>query len=775
MTQKKTPTKRSSSRKKPNSKTKKTSWGLRLWGVVWKGTFALAAVLLVSGLYLNSVVKQRFEGQLFDLPTVVYARILTLQPGDPITLSEVRNELDVLNYRKVAHPRFPGEYSSSSTKIELIRRPFEFSDGPEPDRHVMLSFDQHSLTQIQSLEQRGQLGYLRLDPKMLGMLEKDTIEQRLFLRREQFPEVMVDALLATEDRYFYQHDGISPFSIARAMLANIKAGRTVQGGSTLTQQLAKNIFLSSDRTLWRKLREAYMALIIDYRYSKDRILEAYLNEVYLGQNGREAIHGFGLASRLYFGQPLQELRIDQLALLVGMVKGPSYYHPVRYPERAKERRDLVLKLMMEQNILTANQYEQAVSRSLDVQKHPHIASRQPAYFQQLSIELKEKVGERFQMDKGLRVFSSLDPVSQAKLEQSISQQVSILAKQAGNELEAAAIAVDRSSGEIRAMVGGKRTGYDGFNRVLNASRPIGSLVKPAVYLTALAQPEKYHLATTLMDKPMSLKGSGGTVWTPRNFDRQYRGEVPLYQALAQSLNVPTVQLGMSLGIDTVSNTLQKLGVSKDEIRPVPSMFLGSFSLSPFQVAQMYQTITNSGKKAPLSALRSVSDLQGNVLYQSIPKASQVVDQQAAWLTTFAMKQGVREGTGRYLNNQFAWAALAGKTGTSSDRRDSWFVGVDGREVTTIWLGRDDNQATQLTGSSGALRVYADYLQHRVPEQLLLPWPQGISTFGFMKTPSGALSLDCDNPFTLPVWDKSGNLKQQCENRPKEWLKNIFRW
>ncbi|MCG3729984.1 penicillin-binding protein 1B [Vibrio cincinnatiensis] len=775
MTQKKTPTKRSSSRKKPHSKAKKTSWWLRLWGVVWKGSFALAAVLLFSGLYLNSVVKQRFEGQLFDLPTVVYARILTLQPGDQVTLMEVRNELDVLNYRKVAHPRFPGEYSSSSTKIELIRRPFEFSDGPEPDRHVMLSFDQQALTHIQSLEQRGQLGYLRLDPKMLGMLERDVIEQRLFLRREQFPEVMVDALLATEDRYFYQHDGISPFSIARAMLANIKAGRTVQGGSTLTQQLAKNIFLSSDRTLWRKLREAYMALIIDYRYSKDRILEAYLNEVYLGQNGKEAIHGFGLASRLYFGQPLQELRIDQLALLVGMVKGPSYYHPLRYPERAKERRDLVLKLMLEQNILTAKQYEQAVSRSLDVQKHPHIASRQPAYFQQLSIELKEKVGERFQTDKGLRVFTSLDPVSQAKLEQAISHQVSLLAKKAGNELEAAAIAVDRSSGEIRAMVGGKRTGYDGFNRALNASRPIGSLVKPAVYLTALAQPEKYHLATTLMDKPISLKGSGGTVWTPRNFDRQYRGEVPLYQALAQSLNVPTVRLGMSLGIDAVSKTLQQLGVNRNEIRPVPSMFLGSFSLTPYQVAQMYQAITNSGKKAPLSALRSVLDIQGNVLYQSIPKASPVVDQQAAWLTTYAMKQGVIQGTGRYLNNQFAWAALAGKTGTSSDRRDSWFVGVDGREVTTIWLGRDDNQPTQLTGSSGALRVYAEYLQHRIPEKLLLPWPQGMSTFGFEKTPSGALKLDCDNRFTLPVWDTSGALKQQCENRPKEWLKNLFRW
>ncbi|WP_306331657.1 penicillin-binding protein 1B [Vibrio injensis] len=793
MTNKKTPLKRPASKKaEPTSKaSKKTtakshrssaaqrvtpSWWRRLWGITWKCALALLAVLLFAGLYLDSVVKQRFEGQLFDLPTVMYARVLTLQPGDSITLAEVRNELDILNYRKVSQPRLAGEYSSSATRIELIRRPFEFADGPEADRHVMLTFDQNGLQQIQSLEARqGQLGFFRLDPKMLGMLERNALEQRLFLRREQFPEVMVDALLATEDRYFYQHDGISPWSIARAMLANLKAGRTVQGGSTLTQQLAKNIFLSSDRTLWRKVREAYLALIIDYRYSKDRILEAYLNEVYLGQNGREAIHGFGLASRLYFGQPLQELRIDQLALLVGMVKGPSFYHPVRFPERARERRDLVLRLMMDQNILTAQQYQQAIDRPLDVQSQPRIASRQPAYFQQVSIELRAQLAERFQADQGLRVFTSLDPVSQAKLEQAIAEQVPVLAKQAGNELEAAAIAVDRTSGEIRAMVGGKRTGYDGFNRALNASRPIGSLVKPAVYLTALAQPERYHLATTLMDKPISLKGSEGSVWTPRNFDRQYRGDVPLYQALAKSFNVPTVQLGMALGIDNVSKTLQQLGVDSQEIRPVPAMLLGAFSLTPYQVAQMYQTVTNSGRKAPLSALRSVVDLQGNVLYQSIPRVSQVVDEQAAWLTTYAMKQGVQQGTGRYLTNQFAWAALAGKTGTSSDRRDSWFVGVDGREVTTIWLGRDDNQPTQLTGASGALRVYAEYLRQRTPEVLSLPWPSGITMMGFKPTASGALQADCSNEFTLPVWDRSGEMKKQCENRPQEWLKNLFRW
>ncbi|ENF8749958.1 penicillin-binding protein 1B [Vibrio fluvialis] len=771
-----TPAKKSAPRKSSSSKPSGSrSWLKRLWSLGWKVGLALAAVLIFTGIYLDSMIKQRFEGQLFELPTVVYARILTLEPGSDISIKQMRNELDVLNYRKVSQPRYAGEYSASSTRIELIRRPFEFADGPEPDRHVMLIFDDNGLNRIQSLEKRGDLGYLRIEPKMLGMLEKDTQEQRLFLRREQFPEVMIDALLTTEDRNFYQHDGVSPMAIARAMVANLKAGRTVQGGSTLTQQLAKNIFLSSDRTLWRKLREAYMALIIDYRYSKDRILEAYLNEVYLGQNGKEAVHGFGLASRLYFGQPLQELRIDQLALLVGMVKGPSYYNPMRYPERAKERRDLVLKLMMDQDILTAKQYELAVTRPLDVQKQARIASRQPAYFQQLSIELKQKLGDAFKSDTGLRVFTSLDPVSQAKLEEAVENQVPILARTAGKDLEAAAIAVDRHSGEIRAMVGGKRTGYDGFNRALNASRPIGSLVKPAVYLTALAQPEKYNLATTLMDKPITLQGSEGNVWTPRNFDRQFRGEVPLYLALAKSLNVPTVQLGMQLGIENVTKTLEKLGVSRDEIRPVPSMFLGSFSLTPYQVAQMFQTVTNSGKKAPLSALRSVLDLDGNVLYESIPKVSQAVDQQAAWLTTYAMKRGVLEGTGRYLNSQFGWAALAGKTGTSSDSRDSWFVGVDGREVTTIWLGRDDNQPTKLTGSSGALRVYADYLRYRIPEKLVLPWPQGISTVGFSQSRSGGLELDCNNDFKLPVWDASGSWKKQCENRPTEWLKKLFQW
>lgn len=763
--------KRSPGKKPDNGK---RSWLKTLWSFGWKAGVALAAVLLFVGIYLDSVVKERFDGQLFELPTVVYARILNLSPGENITIKELRNELDVLNYRKVSTPRYPGEYSSSSTRIELIRRPFEFADGPEPDRHVMLHFSDGGLQRIQSLESKGDLGYLRLEPKMLGMLEKDQDEQRLFLRRDQFPEILVDALLATEDRNFYQHDGVSPLAIGRALVANIKAGRTVQGGSTLTQQLAKNLFLTRDKTLWRKLREAYIALILDYRYSKDRILEAYLNEVYLGQSGGEAIHGFGLASRYYFGQPISELRVDQLAMLVGMVKGPSYYNPIRYPERTKDRRDLVLRLLMQQNLLTAQEYDQAASRPLDTQSNPRIASRQPAYFQQLNIELKEKVGERFKAETGLRVFTSLDPVSQSKMEKAIAKKIPELAKRGGKDLEAAAVAVDRHSGEIRAMVGGKRAGYDGFNRALNASRPIGSLVKPAIYLTALEQPEKYNLGTTLHDTPLSLKGSEGTVWTPRNYDRKYRGDVPLYLALAKSLNVPTVRLGMELGIPEVTNTLERLGVSKNEIRPVPSMFLGAFSLTPLEVAQMYQTLTNSGKRARLTALRSVIDMEGHVLYQSLPRSSREVDEQAAWLTTYAMKQGVAQGTGRYLQNQFSWAALAGKTGTSNDTRDSWFVGVDGREVTTIWLGRDDNKPTNLTGASGALRVYAEYLSQRIPERLALPWPREVTTLGFKQTAEGGLEMNCRSEYKLPVWDKTGQAKQQCEKK-SNWINDLFNW
>lgn len=524
-----------------------SSWWRKLLGFGVKLTIVVFAVVLMVGIYLDTVVQNKFDGQLWNLPAVVYGRVLNLEPGQTITIDEVRRELDLLQYHKVRSPQRVGEYSSSSTRIEMIRRPFEFDNGMEGKRHVMLTFDGNSLKSIHEVASKRQLGYIRIEPKMLGMIGATGREQRMFLPREQIPEVLVDALLVTEDRDFYQHDGVSPLAIVRALFANLKAGRTVQGGSTLTQQLAKNLFLSQEKTLWRKLREAYIALILDYRYNKDRILEAYLNEIYLGQNGGKEVHGFALGARLYFGRPLQELRIDQQALLVGLVKGPSYYNPWRNPERARQRRDLVLRLMMDNGILDGKQYELAASRSLDVQAKPRISTRQPAYFQQLQRELKEKVGDKFTPGVGLRVFSTLDPLSQQEAEKMVGAMVPQLNKKAGVKVETAMVAVDRVSGEVRAMIGGSRPGYAGFNRALDASRQIGSLVKPAVYLAALRQPERFTLASTIDDKPIMLKGSKGNNWKPRNYDRKFRGQVPLYYALAKSLNVPTVNLGMAVG------------------------------------------------------------------------------------------------------------------------------------------------------------------------------------------------------------------------------------
>lgn len=741
--------------------------------------FCLGAALLICaglgwmGHSLNQAVIEKFEGQLWQLPSVVYARELTLQPGAMIRYEDLVNELEVLNYRKVARPQKSGEYSTSRLKVEFIRRPFEFRDGAQEARHVVVEFDYSKVKRIYEAESQRELGILSVEPKLLGMLEAKADEQRIYLPKDEMPQPLIDALIATEDRDFYEHDGISPVAIARAFVANLKAGRTVQGGSTLTQQLAKNMFLSSERSLWRKFKEAYMALIIDYRYSKDQILDAYLNQVYLAQSGADAVHGFALGSRFYFGLPLSELRVDQQALLVGLVKGPSYYNPWRYPERAKQRRDLVLRLMLDNGNLEQADYKQAVKRPLDLQEKGQVARRQPAYFGQLERELARYV-DNYQPGQGLRLFTTLDPDSQAKAEQAVRSVIPELEKKAGKELETAVVIADRLSGEIRAMVGGSRPGYDGFNRAIDAKRQIGSVVKPAVYLAALEQPNRFSLATNLQDRPLTLKGQNGENWSPRNYDRQYRGEVPLYLSLAKSYNIPTVNLGMAVGLEKVIDTMEKLGVERSEIPKLPSMLLGAFTLTPVEVTQMYQTIASGGRRSELTALSAVVDSEGNILYQSLPKSAPAVSEQASWLTLYGMQKVVTLGTGRYLNRLLPSSRLAGKTGTSDKGRDSWYVGVDGREVVTVWMGRDDNKSLKLTGSSGPLRLYADYIQRRDPEPLVLRTPPQVKDFSYNQEPSGRLDQSCIGSIKLPVWDPQGILKKGCVKSLEKNIERLFR-
>lgn len=728
----------------------------RLLVLAFKLGLVTFAILAFYGVHLDSQIRSRIDGQVWQLPAAVYGRMINLEPGMPYSLKEMTALLESTQYRKVAaSPQRIGEFSVQGNTIELMRRPFDFPDAKEGQIRARLIFNNDRLSRIQNVDSGRDFGFFRLDPKLITMLQSPKGEQRLFVPRDGFPETLVAALLVTEDRHFYSHEGVNLFSIGRAMISNIKAGRTVEGGSTLTQQLVKNLFLTNERSMSRKLKEAYMALLLDYRYSKDRILELYLNEVYFGQSGKggrggEQIRGFPLASIYYFGRPINELSIDQQAMLVAMVKGAGLYNPWRNPDLVIERRNLVLRILWEQKGISEQEYKQAIGRPLGLQSEGAVITPQPAFVQLVLQELNSTLGSKVNDLSGVKIFTTLDPISQGAAEKAVSEGIPVLRKERKiDDLETAMVVVDRFSGEVRALVGGSQPQYAGFNRALLARRPIGSLAKPPVYLTALSQPEQYQLNTWLDDQPLSVPLSGNKSWEPRNYDRQFRGRVLLVDALANSLNIPTVNLGMDIGLNEVVTTMERLGVSKSNINVVPAMLLGSTSLTPIEVAQAYQTLASGGHRAPLSSLRSIVAEDGTMLYQSYPQSQLVISPQAAYLTLYAMQQGVERGTGRSLQAKFGKYHLATKTGTTNDLRDSWFAGIDGKEVVISWVGRDNNSPANLTGANGALNLFRRYMDNQTPLTLTLKVPEGITM----------MAIDTDGYFTcdgigermLPAW------------------------
>jgi penicillin-binding protein 1B len=532
----------------------------------------------------------------------------------------------------------------------------------------------------------------------------------------------------------------------------------------------KNLFLSSERSYWRKANEAYMAVLMDARYSKDRILELYMNEVYLGQSGDNEIRGFPLASLYYFGRPVEELSLDQQALLVGMVKGASIYNPWRNPKLALERRNLVLRLLQQQQVIDQELYDMLSARPLGVQPRGGVISPQPAFMQLVRQELQSKLGDKVKDLSGVKIFTTFDSVAQDAAEKAAVEGIPALKKQRKlSDLETAMVVVDRNSGEVRAMVGGAEPQFAGYNRAMQARRSIGSLAKPATYLTALSQPNQYRLNTWIADAPISLRQPNGQVWSPQNDDKQFSGQVMLVDALTRSMNVPTVNLGMSLGLPAIVDTWQKLGVSKDQLHPVPAMILGALNLTPIEVAQAFQTIASGGNRAPLSALRSVIAEDGSVLYQSFPQAERAVPAQAAYMTLWTMQQVVQRGTGRQLGAKYPGLHLAGKTGTTNNNVDTWFAGIDGREVVITWVGRDNNQPTKLYGASGAMSIYQRYLANQSPVPLNLVAPEDIVDMGV----DSSGNFVCGGGMrTLPVWTTNPDSLCQ-QSQPEQPTGNPF--
>lgn len=736
--------------KNPEEKTPKKRRSFKSF--LLKVAFSGAVLTVFYGGYLDWQIRSKMDGQIWRLPAEVYSRIESVKISDNLAFDEVIQILLDNEYRQTTMVAAPGDFKLEDDTIVVLRRAFPFPDKPEPQRVLRLRFADNKLNRIEDLVSVKAIDEFRLAPKLIAMLESDN-EDRLAIPLQNYPRLLIDALILTEDRRFYDHHGINPVGIIRALITNIRAGQTVQGGSTLTQQLVKNLFLSSERTITRKANEALMSLLLDWRYDKNRILETYLNEIYLGQNGDTQIHGFELASQFYFGRSIREISLDQIALLVGMVKGPSLYNPWRNPQNALERRNVVLKLMLEHKMIGDELYQLLNQRPLGVQQKGQISRKYPSFIQTLQADLRRELGEhKISSLLGARIFTTMDLKQQAQAENAVVNTVSQLQLKTKNPyLEGAMIVADYRVGEIRAVVGGLQTQYAGFNRALMAKRQIGSLVKPSIYLTALSNPEQFRLNTPINNQPITINVKGSPPWQPRNYDKKYSGSVMLMDALARSLNIPTVNIGMKVGLSKVIDTQKAMGWDNVEIPKVPAMLLGAYTISPYDVTKLYQTIANQGGRIEITTVDTIADRQGNIIYQHDKTAKQVVPQEAAFQTLFAMQQTVERGTARSLQNDYADLRLAGKTGTTNDARDTWFVGIDGKNISTVWLGRDDNGETKLTGASGALQIYKDYLSHTYIEKLKLNKPANMKWVGI--TQHG--SWDCDSNRVIPVWVNNG--------------------
>ena len=678
---------------------------------------SLIIFLIISIAYisiLDSKVVNKLDGVLWTVPAKVYARPLELAEGGKINVDGLKKELEILSYELTKGiPDTPGEFSQSQRSVNIFIRGF----GSQEPGLYRLKIENDKIDSIKRKDGIS-IDLIQLEPLSIGGMFPSHLQDRILLNFSQVPKDLEEMILVVEDRNFYSHKGISLRSIMRAFIKNTRALGIEEGGSTITQQLAKSLFFSPEQTIRRKIKEAIAALLIEIHYSKQEILLAYINDVFIAQSGRRAIHGFGLASQFFFGTDLKNLSLDQKALLVGMLKGPSLYSPINNPDRAKTRRDLVLSLIKNDSLITEEEYLDLKGKSLKVIPPSFKSlSKYPAFNDIVTLDLRKNFDDSDLRTKGLKIITNLDPVVQDYLEESIKDTKLKLKRRYGsqlNGLEGAGIVIDSFSGEVVAAIGSTKPNNYGFNRAINAVRPIGSLVKPFIYLSALQHYSKYNLSTLLDDSKLSVSLPGGKLWEPNNFDKKFHGNIPLHVALSESYNVATTRLGMDLGYSVVQETFTKLGIKK-KIPKYPSIFVGSFEMTPLEAIQAYQTIASEGFYSPLNSIRTVESSE-DVLSLSYPyKVEQRFRPEPIYLLKFVLKQTFISGTARGFSSRVIekWKT-GGKTGTSDDQRDSWFVGYAGNYLMLVWLGFDDNRKSPLTGRTGALQVWKNFMSRLDP-------------------------------------------------------------
>ena len=692
------------------------------WHSIFSVKFIATLLVLITGyiIYLDFTVQKQFDGKRWALPAKVYARPLELYSGLPLSQNNFLRELKMLGFRNVDNPKLPGSYYVDSNEVVLTTRAFQFWDEKRNAEVIKLRFDNNTVSDIYNFSDDSSVDIMRMEPVIIGGIYPSKKEDRILLKLSEVPDILKSTIMLIEDRNFYNHHGLYYKGIARALWANIRAGKTVQGGSTLTQQLVKNFFLTNRRSLWRKLNEAIMALLVEWHYDKDEIFEAYINEIYLGQDKARAIHGFGLASRFYFDASLDDLQTQQIAMLVALIKGPSYYNPARSPQRLLKRRNLVLDLMAKFGVITQAEARNAKVKSLGIiTSKPSSISSHPAFIDLVKRQLRTFYRQKDLASEGLQIFTTLDPLIQLELEKVVKQKTGQLDRQRGlhGKLQAASIVTNTTNSEVLALVGDSQPDNAGFNRALDAIRPIGSLIKPAIYLTALETGE-YNPLSLLDDSRLHLKGPSGDVWSPQNYDKREHGKVPFYQALSHSYNLATVRLGLKLGFEKIQQTITNMGINR-KIPAYPSMLLGAVNMSPYEVTQMYHSLASGGFNMPLHSIREVMSTDGIPLKRFPLKVQQTLNADSVLMVNSILNSVTKYGTARSIRSQFpAEFNAAGKTGTTDDLRDSWFAGFTGKHLVVSWLGVDNNQSTGLTGSSGSLRLWTDIMK-KIPTQPLV--------------------------------------------------------
>lgn len=712
----------------------------------------LVALVLLA-IYLikqDHLITQKFEGKRWNIPAKVYSQPLALSVGNRLSSAELDNWLNLLTYAQAKDYESPGTFTKKNGEYYIHTREFNFSaNNTEPSQIIKLTLKDNQIEKLQST-QPNTAGVARLAPVLLGGIYPDNNEDRIVVSIQDIPQPLIDALVATEDRSFYQHHGVSIRGIGRAVYSNVRGGAR-QGGSTITQQLIKNFYLSSDRTLKRKANEAVMAILLELHYSKNDILQTYINEITLGQNGNHSINGFGLASQFYFNRPLKELRVDQMAMLVGLAKGPTQYNPLRYPEAALKRRNIVLSNMQVTGKISQQQYEEASQRPLDIVHNPVIGkTRFPDYLDIVKRELTRTYHADDLKNEGLRIFTSFDPNVQKSASEAVTQSLGQLKKnqpkQLGN-LQAALVTANPINGELLAVVGSS-TEFTGFNRAVDAKRQVGSLLKPIIYLTAFEQ-GKYNLSSSVDDSPVILKMSNNTTWTPSNYGGASHGTVPLITALANSYNQAAVRVGTEVGIPSFLNQLYRMGAPQP-LPSYPASLLGAVNLSPMNMLGVYQVLATGGTKHDIHTIRSIIDSQGRTVQGSQQQTQQAVNPTAAYLTNFAMQQVIKQGTAKAALNLGNQLNLAGKTGTTNDYRDAWFAGYSGNYVSVVWVGLDDNKPTGLSGGNGALPMWINFMQRLSLTPVNLVAPSNIEWLWMENGKSQLSHQDCPNAIYIPV-------------------------